>query len=179
MEFHIIDLKSEMQRNGITMLDLSECNFEIKYSSLKDIKISKILILDETFEGRPDLLQYKSDFPTIDDLDIILKFNEITNPFSIMSGDVIIIPDLIDAKKYYKKEKQFNQESIDFKKLYIDESKKPGADSQRIKQLEKISQRRKNGSTQIMPTNLLKAGQVAYTINQVDKTITLSPFNSK
>lgn len=178
MEFHIIDLKSEMKRNGITMLDLSECNFEMKLMSMDDIKISKVLILDESFEGRPDLLQYRAGYSVINALDIILKFNDITNPFSIKSEDIIIIPDLEDAKKYYKKEKASSTVAIDFKKLYIDESKKPSVDGQRVKQLEKIAKRRSTGSTEIMPTNLLKAGQSAYTIDSKNGTITLSPFNS-
>ena len=117
MEFHILDLKSEMIRNGITLLDLSECNFELKFATLDDVKIAKVLILDETFEGRPDLLQYKASYNIVNALDIILKYNDITNPFSIKSGDVVIVPDLEDAKKYYKKEKTSTAKAIDFKKF--------------------------------------------------------------
>ena len=62
--------------------------------------------------------------------------------------------------------------------MYIDESKKPTVDGQRLKQMEKIAKRRANGSSEIMPTNLLRAGEKAFTIDSVNQTISLSPYNS-
>lgn len=178
MEFHILDLKSEMIKNGIKMLDLNECNFEISFSTIEELKLKKILILDETFEGRPDLLQYKAGYNTVNELDIILKFNEISNPFSIKSGDLIVIPDVDIAKRFYKKDNTTNHNSpLDLKKLYIDTSKKPQDDKARLKQLQKIS-KRKNSAKETLPPNLLRSGQSAFTIDEVNGTITLSPFNS-
>jgi NDP-sugar pyrophosphorylase family protein len=178
MEFHLFDLKNEMVKNGITMLDFHENNFEVNISPFDDLKIDKILILDESYEGRPDLLAFRSGQKTADALDIILKFNQITNPFSIQSGDIIVIPNLVDAQKFYKKEKTSTKTVIDFQKMYIDESKKSTVDSQRIRQLAKIAKRRANGATQIMPTNLLRAGEKAFTIDSNNQTISLSPYNS-
>lgn len=178
MEFHLFDLKSEMVKNGITMLDFHENNFSVNISQFDDLKVDQVLILDESYEGRPDLLASRSGQKIPDALDIILKFNQITNPFSIQTGDVIVIPNLIDAKKFYRKEKINNKTVIDFQKMYIDESKKSTVDSQRIQQLTKIAKRRSNGATQIMPTNLLRAGEKAFTIDSSNQTISLSPYNS-
>ena len=161
MIIHLFDLKSEMQKEGIPMMDFLENNFKVIYSS-NNIEISKVILINEKHICRPDMLSWDA-YYSVNYVDIILKFNQITNPFSMEIDDFIIIPSLNSALKFYRKEKlKVSKEINDTKALFIDPSKASKKDLERLKQLEKIAKRRTNGSSEIKPTNLLRSGEQPY-----------------
>ena len=102
MEIHLFDLKSEMVKDGITMLDFMENNFKVSYiDSL--LRISKVILIQERHLCRLDTLSDEA-YGSVNYPDIIMKFNQISNPFSMELNDLIVIPTLESARRFYRKD---------------------------------------------------------------------------
>ena len=162
MEIYLFDLKTEMVRDGISKLDFLENNFEVFYGD-NFIRLQSAIIVEEEHLCRPDLISWEK-YGLVDYVDIILKFNQITNPFSMNIGDVLLIPTIDSAKRFYKKDLLITSPQIrDTKALFIDPTKASQKDISRLEYLKKIASKRSSGSTEIKPTNLLRAGEVPFT----------------
>ena len=149
-----------MLRNGVTMIDLQELNFEVNYYS-EDWKVKRIFLLEEKHLCRPDLIVWEN-YRNLDYLDAFLKCNQITNPFSMELYDVIVIPQEESINKYYKKE-TINAKLIkETKSLFLDPTRATKQDLARLKQLARLAEKRKNGSKEAKPTNLLRPGEVPF-----------------
>jgi len=161
MEIPILKLKSEMVKNGITMIDFLENNFKVSYAD-PNLIISKVFLAEEKHICRPDMISYDG-YASVNYTDGILKFNQITNPFSIEINDFIIIPDLASLIRFYREDKLITSNGVaDTKSLFIDPTKASQKDLARLQQLQKIANRRANGSSEIKPTNLLRKGEVPF-----------------
>lgn len=91
-----LDLKNTLiDENGEEYLDLSVPSF-----NYKTLLIHDFFFVSEFEEMRIDSISYKY-FSTMKNIDAIMVVNNITNPFSIKSGDMLIIPD-IDESCYNK-----------------------------------------------------------------------------
>lgn len=114
---------------------------------------------------RIDLISNK--YYNIDDYsDLILKFNNISNPFSINEGDVLNIPDKnvsFVSWKSIKDNKKGSEESI--KDQFINTKRLTTKDAKRAEYLKKKAAQRANGSSQIVPPNILKDGDKNIDIN--------------
>jgi hypothetical protein len=164
MNIHLFDLKSEMINRGITSLDFMENNFRVNYEDPKLI-ISKIFLVEDKHLCRPDMLSFDA-YGLPDYVDIILKFNHISNPFSMELYDLIIVPKLNTAIKFYRKDPLKTEKILnDTKGLFVDPTRASKKDQERIKMLQEIAKKSKNGATEIKPTNLLRDGEVPFTSN--------------
>jgi hypothetical protein len=77
--------------------------------------------------------------------------------------DLMIIPDTESARAFYQKERLKTLQSIkDTKALFIDPTRASQKDVARLKQLEELANKRKNGSSEVKPTNLLRKGEVPF-----------------
>ncbi len=160
MVIKLLDLKDEMLRNGEFLIDFTENNFEVNYLD-PYLAVSRIILVEDRHLCRPDLICWEA-FGNLEYLDAILKFNQITNPFSIEEFDLILIPAIRSIDRFYKKEKRQSRITRDTKSLFIDPTRASEKDKNRLEQLEKISRKRKNGSIQPKPTNLLRDGEVPF-----------------
>jgi hypothetical protein len=161
MIVHLFDLKSEMLRKGEMMIDFLENNFEVNYYS-SNLIINRIMLVEERHLGRLDLLAYDA-YGDVNAMDILMKFNQITNPFSIELYDVIAVPDEESARTFYKKEKLATPQMVkDTKALFIDPTRASKKDQARIKQLQELANKRANGAAEVKPTNLLRQGEVPF-----------------
>lgn len=161
IQLHLFDLKSEMLRNREYVIDFLENNFNVNYSN-PYLKINKIILVEDRYLGRLDLLSYDA-YGDVNSMDIIMKFNQICNPFSMNLFDIIAIPDAESARQFYQKEKLATVKSIkDTKALFIDPTRASQKDQERIKQLEALANKRENGSTEVKPTNLLRNGEIPF-----------------
>jgi hypothetical protein len=160
MYIKLIDLKDEMMREDITMIDLLDLNFEVNYLS-NDFVVQKIMLLEERHLCRPDLIVWEQ-YRNLDYLDGFLKFNQITNPFSMSLYDIIIVPTIQSIQKAYRKTKRDSKLVRDTKALFLDPSRASQKDISRLKQLAKLAAKRKNGSSEPKPTNLLRPGEVPF-----------------
>lgn len=109
-------------------------------------------------EGRPDLIavRYYNDASM---LDIILKFNGISDPLSIMEGETILVPtNEIPLKKFKRPEVV---EENDVKKQFIDTKRLSKKDQQRIKALQK-----KYNKENLLPPNVIPVGKKIYKIEK-------------
>ena len=114
--------------NGIEYVDLS---FNTLKTNLYD-SILGIYRVESSTEMRPDLICMKY-YGTTDYMDILLKSNNIFNPFSIKEGDVLVIPAI-------KKEDDLYDTPVgiindDLRKKYVDQSQLSEVDQNRINRI--------------------------------------------
>lgn len=109
---------------------------------------------DET--GRIDLVSL-SEYGTHDYTDIILKFNGISNPFSITEGDVLYIPPRDFGKKKWKLTLN-KDEKNPIREQFINTKRLPVKDANRIEYLSK------KYNKEILPPNILQTGETNITV---------------
>lgn len=160
MYIKLFDLKNEMLRNGEYIMDFTDNNFKVNY---KDpyLRIQKVILVEDKHLCRPDLLSFEA-YGNTDYIDAILKFNQICNPFSIELYDIIVVPTSDSLVRFYQKNANNSQLTKDTKALFLDPKRASQKDINRLKQLQKISTKRKNGSIEPKPTNLLRPGEVPF-----------------
>lgn len=145
MKLYTID-KKKVSEDKLTMSTPSFIFLEIEESSVQGIHIVES---DETC--RIDLVSL-SEYGTHDHIDAILKFNGISNPFSITEGDILYIPNVDIGKKKWKLtlNKKFKNPIRD---QFINTKRLPVKDANRIKYLTK------KYNKEILPPNILKSGE--------------------
>lgn len=176
MKIRILDIKTEMEVEGMKILDFTSASFRVNYYDPR-LRIDKIVRCEERHIARPDLIAYEA-YKNIDNTDVILKINQITNPFSINEGDILVIPNLLTITSFYESPEKSNDiPKLNTKFLFIDPSRASQKDVNRLKQLERISRSRRNGSKENKPTNLLREGEAPFRTQ--NGALRLSPDNSK
>jgi hypothetical protein len=86
--------KEVLDSNNEKILDLSESIFD--YTDT--IAIIDIVMVSNKTEGKPWIIS-KLYYGDESNVDILLYFNGISNPYSIKEGDMLFIPDLESARK--------------------------------------------------------------------------------
>lgn len=107
--------------------------------------------------ARPDLiaLQYYGDQSK---LEVILKWNAISDPFSINEGDILEIP--VDNVAFYKLERPKEFEENLVKQQFTDGKRLNKKDQRRLDALKK-----KYGKDELLPPNVIPVGKKNYTYN--------------
>ena len=136
--------------NGDTIIDLTFSSLNTDVENPTEVSI---IMVSEDLAMRPDLIS-KAVYGDDSKLDYLLKYNNISNPFSLNTGDILIIPDPFKmAKMFVMPEadvltdlstniKQFN---------YIDPKTKK--DSKRLELLQLKSQNK-----ELLPPNINREG---------------------
>lgn len=120
--------------------------------------------------GRIDLIAAL--YHGVNDIDYILKWNNISNPFSINVGDILEIPNIRSATYIPKKISILNTTNEpSIRDQFVDTKRMPVKDANRIEYLKRKSALRPNGSKQNLPPNILKEGQVNINIGNGSITI--------
>ncbi len=109
-------------------------------------------------EGRPDLIAAKY-YGDVSGLDIILKYNNISNPFSIKSGEILKIPTRSPNLKEFKRPKEIEENIV--KQQFIDTKRLSKKDANRIKTLQK-----KYGKENLLPPNVIPVGKKTYAFKE-------------
>ena len=90
LKLTIFDYKIyEEDKNGNMIIDLTRSSI----NPFINVGTERIISVPEDYVMRPDLLSIAA-YGTADYLDLILKYNGISNPFSLYEGQVIAIPDI-------------------------------------------------------------------------------------
>ena len=84
--------------NGDEIKDLTSSMFDLKFASYIKTSVFKV---PKEFEMRIDLISL-SVYSSTEYAELILKYNGISNPFSIKEGDVILIPALDSMRSIIK-----------------------------------------------------------------------------
>lgn len=140
------------------------------FSNLTETVAEHTVAEDEI--GRIDLISLKY-YKDANYADYILKWNNISNPFSINLGDVLLIPQNNAVLSIVSPIKmvQRSTNEISIRDQFIDTKRLPIKDANRIEYLQRKASQKANGSKQILPPNLLKEGDVNITIGNGTITI--------
>ena len=116
--------------------------------------VAKTGIVSDDLSMRPDLVA-KIYFGDSNKLDAILKFNAISNPFSLNEGDILLIPNKDDMKTAFKPKigKNNADAKSDLVKKFFDPEKLSKKDNKRLDYLRAKSERIANGSQTNLPPN--------------------------
>jgi hypothetical protein len=91
--------------------------------------------------------------------DVILKFNNISNPFSFVEGDIIMIPDRSIGMRNWKELVGFDiPELYEVKAQFLETKRLTEADVKRVKYLKDKAEKKETGSSVPAPPNILKPG---------------------
>ena len=175
MIFRNLDLKDTKQFKGETILDLAEPTLVIDSLSRK-FKVTKLFLVDEHYAMRPDLISFAV-YGSSDYVDILLKSNQISNPFTIDIGDILIIIDKNLAQGFYKNPKKEKSDIDETKSLFLNPGRASKKDIARITKLQKIADRKVNGASKVRPTNLKRPNEETFTLS--GGNIKISDYKAK
>jgi hypothetical protein len=123
--------------------------------------------------GRVDLIA-RAYYKDVNLSEYILKFNNIANPFELAAGDVIFIPDAQAPLATWNPIKEITDIEAEIDNIrgqFIDTKRLSKKDAARLEYLQRKAASIKNGSKQILPPNILKAGEENLNINNGEITI--------
>jgi hypothetical protein len=119
---------------------------------------NEVFEVTEYYSGRIDLISL-SVYGTLELCDQILKFNGISNPFSVGVGDILIIPPAEALLVSWKKPGIDVKESNIVRDKFIETKRLPIQDQKRLDYLKRKAGEKSNGAKEILPPNMLKAGE--------------------
>jgi len=152
MEFKVF--KSKKLNGDKNKLFLAQPTMMFKsLSPSESYMIAKHIVKDDDVV-RPDRVAVEH-YGTTDGLDIILKFNGISDPFSLNPGETLWIP--IDTISYYKLESPAAFEENPIKKQFIDTKRLSKTDQRRLEALKK-----KYNKEALLPPNVIPLGKKTY-----------------
>lgn len=132
-----------VKEDGTEIVDLTRSSLEY----LIDVEYTGYTIVNDDFIMRPDLVS-ESVFGDPNKFDYLLKFNGISNPLSLYSGQVILIPNLEQMEKCFRPPTPLKKpEDLDF----VDFVLKPKTKSDK-KRLKLLQDKAKNKN--IIPPNI-------------------------
>ena len=152
MEFKVF--KSKKLNGDKNKLFLAQPTMMFKsLSPSESYMIAKHIVKDDDVV-RPDRVAVEH-YGTTDGLDIILKFNGISDPFSLSPGETLWIP--IDTIAYYKLESPKAFEDNPIKNQFIDTKRLSKTDQRRLEALKK-----KYNKEALLPPNVIPLGKKTY-----------------
>jgi hypothetical protein len=147
-------LKKEKIPDNLTGED--KFNFSKPTIKLKsEVNIINVHYVKEDEEMRLDLISNLY-YGSPDFVDIILKANGISNPFSVKEGMFLRIPDKEASLRYKNKIKKVSNKP---RTQFTDPKRMNEEDAQRKKFLEEKSKSKPNGSKENLPPNMLKSDE--------------------
>jgi hypothetical protein len=161
MFLNSLDKKPIVKRpDGLLIRDLTQSMFDLQSGGYVNLSVYRV---PREYVMRPDLLSQASYNNTIY-AEYILKYNGISNPFSINEGQIIIIPNL-DNVKEVTKDRSDDGEDSDAKRIrnsykYIDPTKVPKRDMD-VEDFDKRNLTGKDAQLQdgALPPNIAQEGE--------------------
>lgn len=172
-----LDIKKVFTKPDNTkVLDLTQTSIVYK----QNVEIERVVYVTSEFVMRPDLI---ADAVYGDDnkLDYILKYNDISNPFSIYEGQLLFIPKRDQMQSQFKSDVDDNTDN-DATKITLPQDNRYPADKNRQEYLEKIKDGRLNRNEPVAKSpNLVDDGQsnVVFKDNKIifGSNVTDKPIN--
>lgn len=166
-------------KDGEKYVDLTAPSMRYSY----DPYLEDFCVVNEQTQMRPDLLS-RTAYGSTDFWDILLKYNGVSNPFSLNNNDFMLIPSLNDMQDQLAPDSAQNAIAESVRNQYVDVSKKSKVDpklaniqKKRIDALQKKAKNFKTPSTSNLPPNLAEAGDKEIVIE--NGRITFGPHVSK
>jgi len=153
MNIKVLKKKPKIEIGDESYIDLS-------YNSYANGSIFSTLlgfeIVNNDMEMRPDLICLKW-YNSTEHLDLLLKANNIFNPYSIQEGDLLIIPAIGSEEKTYKNPGEMKKHVL--REAFIDTSRMNANDIARLKALIEKTKDKKARLKQPLPPNMLSEGR--------------------
>ena len=175
MQWPILESKNIITnpKDGQQIVDLISSSMD--YTDSSPVIIDAFYVADDAVM-RPDLISYLA-YGNTDNFDLILKFNAISNPFSLDTTNYILVPD----PKYMEEAITTTDDTNiadQIRAQYIDPSKGNVTDPQRLEFEQAVQNLRKsvqgaNFATLPLPPNLAQPGSSEGTVNTSNGTVTL------
>lgn len=118
------------------------------------MSISRVFPVDAYYAGRIDLISL-SVYNSADYVDQLLKFNGISNPFSVAEGDILYIPPMDVLQKTWKKPGIGVTDSNVVRDRFVETKRLPIKDQNRLDYLKRKAALKPNGAKEILPPNVL------------------------
>ena len=161
MDIRSLALKNILidQKTNEEYLDLTAPSFE--YNAEFGIKAIHYVTQDQA--GRIDLVSNKY-FGSGQNIDAICVLNNISNPFSVEEGDLLIIPNLIrnSDEVYFRPETATRPDQVQAQ--YVNADRQSKKDQSRVQRLAEKGKNKKSGVNSPLPPNVLQQGQNAKTL---------------
>ena len=156
MNIKSLALKNKLidQRTGEEYLDLTAPSFE--YSADFGAKALHYVTADQA--GRIDLIS-EIYFGSGKYIDAICVLNNISNPFSLEEGEVLVIPNLLrnEDQAYFRPKTADRPDQVQAQ--YIDTDRQSKKDQSRIERIAAKGKGKKSGVQTPLPPNVLQQGQ--------------------
>jgi hypothetical protein len=170
MNLNILNNKRTVTYDGVERVDLCDPVLGKSSNGIRVIDLFRVVDM----EMRPDLLSHAA-YRSPDFFDFILKFNGISNPYSLDRDQLIFIPELSDFKSKFdtviKSKDDSDNSDFNIRSQYID--KKTNIDTKRSEYhtlLQTLKNKGMNVSNEILPPNIQETGK-AESVIQNDKVI--------
>jgi hypothetical protein len=122
------------------------------------MSISQVFEVDSYYAGRIDLISL-SVYNSADYVDQLLKFNGISNPFSVAEGDILYIPPVDVLQKTWKKPGVGTADAHVVRDRFIETKRLPIKDQKRLEYLKRQAAKKPNGAKEILPPNVLSSDE--------------------
>ena len=152
MNFKIF--KNKKLDTNKTKLLLAQPTMLFRTLDPNEYQLAAVHIVKEDEIVRPDLIAVEY-YNSASGLDIIMKFNGISDPFSIMPGETLYIP--MDTVPYYKLETPVMYEDNPIKNQFIQTKRLSKTDQRRLEALKK-----KYNKETLLPPNVIPVGKKNY-----------------
>jgi len=156
--------KNLITKDGEQRINISEPSLVLD-GQIIPTKVHRVY---EHEEMRPDLISIAY-YNSPSHADAILKFNGISNPFSIKEGDWLYIPPITEINKSFIALEETENKP---REVFIDKNKMSEQDKKRVEYLKNL--RANSKSSQNLAPNMMKTGESGITQNG-DGTMTLGP----
>ena len=153
-------ISQSLKKNKITDPITGEEKFSFSQPTIKikaEVKLIGVHLVREDEEMRIDIISNLY-YGSTEFIDLILKTNGISNPFSIKKGTFLMIPDKASAEQFRKKIKKISNKP---RTQFTDKKRMSQQDAKRAKFLAEKSKQKPNGSKENLPPNMLKSDQSA------------------
>lgn len=148
-----IRLKKEFTKpNGDVVTDLTAASYKFTGEML----ISGSVLVTDDFAMRPDLVS-KSVYGDQSKFDFILKFNSVSNPFSIDAGDVLLLTDESNMQAS-RVSTATEAKKDDIRKRFFDPKRLSKKDQKRLDFIKQKASTLPNSSAQVLPPNFAEPG---------------------
>jgi hypothetical protein len=122
---------------------------------VKNVKVVKYHLVSEDDAMRADKISNQY-YGNVNNIDRILKWNGISNPFLIAPGMILEIPDLMGQTLKWMKP---NAKDNPIRQQFLDAKRMTKQDSARVEFLKNRSSGKPNGSKENLPPNIIKSGE--------------------
>lgn len=161
LQIEVLRRKPVININNENIIDLTTKAFDFTGA----VSVYNTMVVTDDFVMRSDLVA-KVYYGNSNRIDFLLKFNGISNPFSLDVGQILMIGDENELKSQLANQSNApdNQAKKDIRSAFFDPNRLSKKDQSRLSYIQKKSQTQTAGSTSNLPPNFAEPGSKELTV---------------